>query len=66
MALCKYCGIEITWLKSGKKYTPIESDGSVHECENFKNSRKTLKKVGLNDISPEELAKYEENINKKK
>ena len=65
MAQCKYCGTEITWLKSGRKFTPIESDGTVHECENFKNSRKSFKKVGRQDISPEELAKYEKNINKK-
>tara|TARA_B100000925_G_scaffold291251_1_gene278675 strand:+ start:3259 stop:3462 length:204 start_codon:yes stop_codon:yes gene_type:complete len=66
MANCKYCGKEISWLKDGRKYLPLESDGSTHECENYKNSRSSAKKVSISDISPEEIAKYEQNINKKK
>ena len=65
MSACKYCGKEISWLKDGRKYLPIESDGTTHECENFKNSRKSIKEVSINEISPEEIAKYEQNINKK-
>lgn len=65
MANCKFCGKEISWLKEKGKFTPIESDGSVHECEEFKNSRKTTKIMKATDLSPEEIAKYENNINKK-
>ena len=65
MANCKYCGKEITWLKDGKKFIPLESDGTKHECENFKNSVKSIKKIKITDISPEDIAKYEKNINKK-
>ena len=66
MAKCKYCGKEISWLKDGKKFTPLESDGTTHECENYKNSRKSIKNISVNEISEEELKKYEQNINKKK
>jgi hypothetical protein len=65
MAKCKYCGNEISWLKDGKKFLPLESDGTVHECENYKKSIQSIKKVTVNDLSPEEIAKYEQNINKK-
>ena len=66
MAKCKYCGKEISWLKEGKKFVPLESDGTIHECENYKSSRKSIKNISVGDISAEELKKYEENINNKK
>ena len=65
MAYCKYCGKEITWLKDKKKFIPIESNGEVHECEEFKKSLKKTKTLKVSDISPEEIARYEANINKK-
>ena len=66
MALCKYCGKEISWLKEKNKYTPIESDGSVHECKEFKNARKSSKKISRTEISPDLLKQYEDQMNKKK
>jgi len=66
MASCKYCGKQISWLKDGRKFLPLESDGTTHECENYKSARKSAKKVTVSDLTPEEIAKYEQNINKKK
>lgn len=66
MASCKYCGKEISWLKEKNKFTPIESDGSVHECTEFKNARKSSKKISRSEISPDLLKQYEDNMNKTK
>lgn len=66
MANCKYCGKEISWLRDNKKYTPVDQNGDVHECEEFKNSRKKTKTLKATDLSPEEIARYEANINRKK
>ena len=66
MANCKYCGQEISWLKENGKFTPIDSHGNVHECDEFKKSRKTTKVLNVGDLSPEEIARYESNINNKK
>ena len=66
MAKCKYCGKEISWLKDGKKFIPLESDGTTHECENYQNSRKSIRNISVKEVSEEELKKYEQNINKKK
>tara|TARA_B100000886_G_C20340830_1_gene456563 strand:- start:83 stop:289 length:207 start_codon:yes stop_codon:yes gene_type:complete len=65
MAYCKYCGAEISWLKEKRKFIPIERDGGVHECEEFKKSLKKTKSMSANDLTPEEIARYESNINKK-
>jgi hypothetical protein len=66
MAYCRYCGKEITWLKDGRKSIPVESDGAKHECEEFMNSRKSLKKMDRGNLDPELIKQYEEAINKKK
>lgn len=66
MARCRYCNKEITWMKEGRKNVPVEGDGSVHDCEEKKNSLSTFKKMERTSLSPEEIAKYEEAINKKK
>lgn len=65
MANCKYCGKEISWLKENRKFTPLEQDGAVHECEEFKKSKKKTKIMKSTDLSPEEIAKYEGHINNK-
>jgi len=66
MANCKYCGAQISWLKENRKYTPVEQDGGVHECKEYKNSKKTSRTIKVTDLTPEEIARYESNINKKR
>ena len=66
MALCKFCGTEIFWVKEGRKNKPVEVDGGSHTCEEMKKSRESFKRFDRNSLSPEEIAKYEEQINKKK
>lgn len=66
MANCKYCGAEISWLKEKRKFIPVERDGGVHECEEFKKSQKKTRTLGVSDLTPEEIARYESNINKKR
>ena len=66
MAICKYCGKEISWLKEKNKYTPIESDGTIHECKEFSNAKKSSKKISRTEISPELLKQYEDQMNNKK
>lgn len=66
MAYCKFCNKEITWLQEGRKKVPVEGDGSVHECEEYKNSRKSIRKVELNEVDPDILKQYEQAINNKK
>ncbi|MDA8792131.1 hypothetical protein N9N67_02725 [Bacteriovoracaceae bacterium] len=66
MAKCKYCNDEITWIKDGRKSQPIDGDGALHRCEQMLNSIKSFKKLDRSSLSPEEIAKYENQINKKK
>ncbi len=66
MSKCKYCGKEISWLKEGRKFSPIEGDGAVHKCDQMLNSLRSIKKMERTSLSPEEIKKYEEAINKKK
>ncbi len=66
MANCKFCGKEIFWMKEGRKNKAVEMDGGQHLCEELKNSRGSLKKMDRNSLTPEEIAKYEAEINKKK
>lgn len=65
MATCKYCGKSVTWLKEGRKNVPVEDDGGIHECEQYKNVRRSAKKLSPTDIDPEILKQYQENMNKK-
>ncbi|MBG59604.1 MAG: hypothetical protein CMJ16_04000 [Peredibacter sp.] len=65
MATCKYCGKNVTWLKEGRKNVPVEDDGGIHECEQYKNVRRSAKKLTPNEIDPEILKQYQENMNKK-
>lgn len=65
MAKCKYCLKEITWMKEGRKNVPVDPDGGVHSCEQMENSRNSLKKLEVTNLSPEEIAKYEKSINEK-
>jgi MoaA/NifB/PqqE/SkfB family radical SAM enzyme len=66
VATCKFCKKEITWLKEGRKNVPVESDGTVHKCEEFEKSLKSIRQLDKGSLSPEEIAKYEQGINKKK
>jgi very-short-patch-repair endonuclease len=66
MARCKFCGKEIVWMQEGRKKVPVEVDGIKHECEAFKKSRDSLRKVDLNTIDPDVLKQYQDAMNKKK
>lgn len=66
MAKCKFCSKEISWLKEGRKFSPIEGDGTVHKCEQMMNSMRSIRKMERGSLSPEEIKKYEEAINNKK
>ena len=63
LALCKFCGKSIAWLKSGRKNIPIEDDGTTHECEEFKKAQVSIKKIPTSSLSPDEIKRYEEAIN---
>lgn len=65
MATCKYCGKNVTWVKEGRKNVPVEDDGGVHECDEYKNTRKSARTLNTSDIDPEILKQYQENMNKK-
>lgn len=66
MAKCKFCNNDITWIREGRKNQPINSDGSVHKCEEMIKSMKSIKKMDRNSLTPEEIARYEKQINEKK
>ncbi|MDD0851913.1 hypothetical protein HBN50_02345 [Halobacteriovorax sp. GB3] len=66
MSKCRYCNKEITWMKEGRKNVPVEGDGTVHTCQERKDAIKSFKKIEPTTLSPEEIAKYEQAINKKK
>lgn len=66
MSRCKFCGKEIVWMKDGRKNVPVEVDGAKHECEQYKASRESIKKVNLNEIDPDILKQYQDQINQSK
>jgi len=66
MAKCKFCGKDISWLKEGRKFSAIEGDGTTHKCDQMMNSLKSIRQMERTSLSPEEIKKYEEAINKKK
>lgn len=63
MARCKFCGKNIAWLKDGRKFIPLEDDGTTHDCEEKKNSLNSMKSMGSSSLTPEEIAAYEAGIN---
>lgn len=63
MARCKFCGKNISWLKDGRKFIPLEDDGTTHDCEEKKNSMNSIKSMSSSSLSPEEIAAYEAGIN---
>lgn len=65
MATCKYCGKSVTWLKEGRKNVPVEDDGGIHECDQYKNVRRSARKVDPSEIDPEILKQYQENMKNK-
>tara|TARA_R110002072_G_scaffold534_8_gene4258 strand:- start:10552 stop:10770 length:219 start_codon:yes stop_codon:yes gene_type:complete len=64
MASCKFCQKEITWLRDGRKSIPVEGDGTRHKCEEMMTSIRSTKTIERGALSPEEIAKYEEAMNK--
>lgn len=64
MAVCKFCRKEIVWMKEGRKNVPVDGDGTVHRCEEMKNTLKSIRQLDRTSLSPEEIKKYEEAINK--
>jgi ribosomal protein L24E len=63
MSQCRYCGKEITWMKDGRKNVPVEGDGSVHMCDQYKSAKDSFKKLEKSSLSAEEIAKYESAMN---
>lgn len=63
MARCKFCQKEISWIKEGRKNVPIESDGTVHRCQEMINARNSFRKIERTSLSAEEIKKYEEAMN---
>ena len=51
-------------MKGLRKNIPIENDGSIHECAQFKTYRKNVKKMDREALSPEEIARYEKGMNR--
>lgn len=66
MASCKYCGKEITWLKDGRKFTPVESDGGVHECDQYKNMRKSYREIDPKTLDPAIIKEYQDKLRREK
>ena len=60
MAVCKFCSKEITWIKEGRKNVPVEMDGAVHRCDEMKNSLKSIKSIDREELSQDEIKKYEQ------
>jgi len=50
---CKYCQSEIRF----NLRTPYNNDGGIHECSEYRESRKNSK-IPLTDVKPEELEQY--------
>ena len=53
-------------MKNGQKNVPVEDDGGVHECEEFQNAHRSLKKFDRTTLSPDEIVRYEQGINSPK
>jgi len=66
MAVCKFCGKEIVWVKEGRRNRPVEVDGALHSCEEMKKSMGSIKTITPSSLTKEEIEKYEQGINKKK
>ncbi|MBT7609162.1 MAG: hypothetical protein HN576_05365 [Bacteriovoracaceae bacterium] len=62
-AKCKFCGNEIFWMKDGRKNVPHELDGGKHSCEEMQKAIKSTVSMSPSSLSPEEIAKYEAQIN---
>jgi len=65
MAKCKYCGNEIFWTKEGRKNVPCNMDGGQHKCDEMQKGIDSLKKFDRNNLSQDEISKYEQAINEK-
>ena len=49
-------------MKEGRKSVPVENDGAKHECEQFSRARNSFKKMTPDELDPEILKQYEENM----
>ena len=65
MAICKFCNTEIMWVKEGRKNVPINTDASKHTCKEMQNSLNSYKQIERDNLSQEEIAKYEKAMNEK-
>ena len=63
MAMCKYCQKDISWMRTPRKSVPVENDGTVHECEEFKKARASVRTLARESLPPEEIARYERAMN---
>ena len=62
--MCKFCQKQITWMKDGRKNIPVEGDGTQHRCDEMMSARDSLRKIEPTSLSPDEIKKYEEAMNK--
>ncbi len=62
-AKCKFCGNDIFWMKDGRKNVPHELDGPKHECEEMEKALKSIVSMEPSNLSAEEIARYEADIN---
>ena len=63
MSKCRFCNMEITWLKEGRKNVPVESDGGKHDCEQYKNARNSYRKIEPAELDPDILKQYQDSMN---
>ena len=55
---CKFCQQEIRFSLK----TPYDRDGSIHECHEYRESRRNAK-IDLSEVDPELLAQYVNGMN---
>ena len=55
---CKFCQQEIRFSLK----TPYDRDGSIHECHEYRESRRNAK-IDLNEVDKDLLAQYETGMN---
>ncbi len=53
-------------MKEGRKNVPVEGDGAIHECSEFKKSVNSYKVIDPKTLDPEEIKRYQEMINNPK
>lgn len=66
MAVCKFCGAKIIWLKEGRRNIPVSEEGERHSCDEMKKSLGSVKTFDRSQLSDEEIKKYESQINSRR